>query len=254
MDLFYKKYEGQGKPLLIFHGLFGMLDNWHNVAKVLAESYTVYTVDLRNHGQSPHSDEMNYDLMADDIAQLLVTLKLERAHILGHSMGGKAVMTFALKYPTMVNKLIVADISTKGYKRGHEDIFDAIIPLKLNEFETRGDIDRYLTPLLPEFSTRQFILKNLGRDDDSKFFWRMNVEAIYKNYENIISAITSNKPYTGETLFIRGGKSRYVSDEDWAEIQKLFTNATLATIPNAGHWVHAEKPAEVVELVRGFLA
>lgn len=253
MDLFYKQYSQAGKPLLIFHGLFGMLDNWHNVAQKLAENYAVYTVDLRNHGQSPHSDEMSYSLMADDIAELIVRLKYERVHILGHSMGGKAVMTFALKYPTMVDKLIVADIGIKSYQRGHDDIFDAIIPLKLEEFATRGDIDRYLTPQLPEYSTRQFILKNLGRDEDSKFYWKMNIEAIYKNYENITGAIQSDKAYQGDTLFIRGGKSRYIQDEDWASITQLFTNAHLATIPDSGHWVHAEKPAEVVELVREFL-
>lgn len=253
MNLFYKQYSQTGKPLFIFHGLFGMLDNWHNVAQQLAADYAVYTVDLRNHGQSPHSDEMNYGLMADDIAQLLVSLKYEKAHILGHSMGGKAVMTFALKYPAMIDKLIVADIGIKEYKRGHDDIFDAIIPLKLETFETRGDIDRYLTPLLPEFSTRQFILKNLARNTDGSFYWKMNVESIYKNYENIVGPIKSNKPYMGETMFLRGGKSKYVTDEDWTDIQALFPNATLSTIEGAGHWVHAENPAAVVTFVKEFL-
>lgn len=253
MDLFYKKYSEAGEPLFIFHGLFGMLDNWHNVAGQLAESYSVYTVDLRNHGQSPHSDEMSFELMADDIAQLLKTLGLTKVNVLGHSMGGKTVMTFALNYPQLVDKLIIADIGIRQYRRGHDDIFDAIIPLKLTEFETRGDIDRHLTPALPEYSTRQFILKNLGRDAEGKFYWKMNVEAIYKNYENIIAAVNSDTPYKGETLFIRGEKSRYIKDEDWDSIHHLFPQATLATIANAGHWVHAENPAEVVRLVREFL-
>lgn len=254
MDLFYKKYEGTGKPLLIFHGLFGMLDNWHNVAQKLSENYTIYSADLRNHGQSPHSNEMNYELMADDIAELIVKLKLEKAHILGHSMGGKAVMTFALKYPTMVDKLIVADIGVQGYRRGHDDIFDAIIPLKLDEFSSRGAIDKQLQPTLKDFGVRQFILKNLNRDKKGNYEWKMNLEAIYKNYENITASIESDKPFVGETLFIRGGKSRYISEEGWKEIEKIFTHAKLETIEGAGHWVHAEKPDEVVDLVNSFLA
>lgn len=253
MDLFYKKYEGEGKPLFIFHGLFGMLDNWHKVAQKLATKYSVYSVDLRNHGQSPHSHEMSYELMADDIAALLVKLKLEKAYILGHSMGGKAVMTFALKYPTMVEKLIVADIGIKGYRRGHDDIFDAIIPLKLEEFDSRGDIDDFLKPNLADFGVRQFILKNLNRREEGGYEWKMNLEAIYKNYENITGGVESDKAFDGETLFIRGGKSRYIKDEDWADIQQLFTNAELKTIEGSGHWVHAEKPAEVIELVTDFL-
>lgn len=253
MDLFYKKYDGTGKPLFIFHGLFGMLDNWHNVAQKLSEQYTVYSVDLRNHGQSPHSYEMNYELMADDIANLLVKLKLEKAYILGHSMGGKAVMAFALKYPTMVDKLIVADIGVKGYKRGHDDIFDAIIPLELSEFDSRGDIDKHLQPTLSNFGVRQFILKNLNRREEGGYEWKMNLESIYKNYENITAGIKSDTAFSGETLFMRGGKSKYVSNEDFAEIEKLFTNAELKTIEGAGHWVHAEKPNEVVELVKEFL-
>ncbi len=252
MDLFYKKYEGTGKPLFIFHGLFGMLDNWHNVAQKLSENYTVYSTDLRNHGQSPHSHEMSYELMADDIAELIVKLKLEKAYILGHSMGGKAVMEFALKYPAMVDKLIVADIGIQGYRRGHDDIFDAIIPLKLDEFKTRGEIDEYLKVDLPDFGVRQFILKNLNRQNNEGYTWKMNLEAIYKNYENIIAGIENGRSFDGETLFMRGGKSRYVKDEDWQDIQQLFTNARLETIEGAGHWVHAEKPDEVVKLVRAF--
>ncbi len=252
MDLFYKKYEGEGKPLFIFHGLFGMLDNWHNVAKKLAQHYTVYSVDLRNHGQSPHSYKMNYELMADDIAQLLLKLKLEKAYIVGHSMGGKAVMAFALKYPNMVDKLVVADIGIKGYERGHDDIFDAIIPLKLNEFETRSAIDKHLQPMLPNYGVRQFILKNLGRNVAGGFTWKMNLEAIYKNYEAITAGIKSDTTFNGETLFIRGGKSGYIKNEDWAAIEKLFTTAKLETIEGAGHWVHAEKPKEVVKLVVNF--
>lgn len=253
MDLFYKKYEGTGEPLFIFHGLFGMLDNWHNVAQKLSENYTVYSVDLRNHGQSPHSYDMNYELMADDIAELLVKLNYDKAHILGHSMGGKAVMTFALKYPAMIDKLIVADIGVKGYQRGHDEIFDAIIPMNLKEFATRGEIDKHLQPALADFGVRQFILKNLGRDEEGKFQWKMNLEGIYKNYDNIIAPIESDTPFTGETLFIRGGKSRYVKDEDWDAIKELFPNASLATIEGSGHWVHAEKPADVIALVKDFL-
>jgi esterase len=147
----------------------------------------------------------------------------------------------------------VADIGVKAYQRGHDEIFDAIIPLKLSEYATRGEIDKHLTPLLPEFTTRQFILKNLARNEKGEFYWKMNVVDIFKNYDNIIAPIDSSKTYNGDTLFIRGEKSRYIKDEDWDGIKKIFPNASLETISGAGHWVHADRPAELVNAVKEFI-
>lgn len=253
MELFFRKYGETGRQLMIFHGLFGMSDNWHQVSQLLSDTYTVYNTELRNHGQSPHSHEMDYNLMADDIAETLDKIGIDKINILGHSMGGKAVMTFALNYPERVEKLIVADIGVKAYQRGHDEIFDAIIPLKLSEYATRGEIDKHLTPLLPEFTTRQFILKNLARNEKGEFYWKMNVVDIFKNYDNIIAPIDSSKTFSGNTLFIRGEKSRYIKDEDWDGIKKIFPGASLETIPGAGHWVHADKPAELVNTVKEFI-
>ncbi|HYG16215.1 MAG TPA: alpha/beta fold hydrolase [Bacteroidia bacterium] len=253
MELFFRKYGESGKKLMILHGLFGMSDNWHQVSQLLDDTNIVYNTELRNHGQSPHSHEMNYSLMADDIAETLDSLSLDKINILGHSMGGKAVMTFALNYPERVEKLVVADIGIKAYRRGHDEIFDAIIPLKLSEYATRGEIDKHLTPLLPEFTTRQFILKNLARNEKGEFYWKMNVTDIFKNYDNIIAPVDSSKTFTGPTLFIRGENSNYIKDEDWDGIKKIFPNANLETIPGAGHWVHADQPTELVNTVKEFI-
>ncbi len=254
MQLFYKEYPGPGKPLIILHGLFGLLDNWHNVAKTLSATYHVYSLDLRNHGQSPKSAVMNYAVMADDLWEFMQKQGIARAAIMGHSMGGKVAMEFALRFPEKCANLIVVDIAPKKYKPGHDEIFKALFALDTTNTEkTRKDFDQDMQPLIPEFGVRQFLLKSLERKEDGSYQWKFNLEALHTHYTAISDEPEGNRIYKGPTLFLRGGNSRYVSDEDQAKVAALFPNYRLETIAGAGHWVHAEKPGELVEVVSGFL-
>ena len=254
MKLHYKEM-GHGQPLLILHGLFGTLDNWQSLAKRLAEHYNIFLVDLRNHGRSPHADEHTYELMADDVRELVEDLQIPTPAIMGHSMGGKVAMKYALKFPTHITKLIVVDIAPKAYPPHHDDIIDALQSVDLEKATTRSDIDDQLARYIKEQSVRQFLAKNVYRKDEGGFGWRMNLEAIDKNYENIAAAITSEIPFKKDALFIKGGKSGYIKQEDqYSSIEHLFTQVEIETIPEAGHWVHAEAPDKVFELVHTFLS
>jgi esterase len=254
MKLHYKEM-GHGQPLLILHGLFGTLDNWQTLAKRLAEHYNIFLVDLRNHGRSPHSDEHDYELMADDVRELIEDLQIATPAIMGHSMGGKVAMKYALKYPTHITKLIVVDIAPKAYPPHHDDIIDALRAVDLSKAKSRGDIDDQLSASIKDEGVRLFLAKNIYRKEDNSFAWRMNLEAIDKNYEHIAAAVTSDIPFKKDALFIKGGKSRYITQEDqYTSIEHLFTQVEIETIPEAGHWVHAEAPDKVYDLVTTFLS
>lgn len=245
---------GHGQPLLILHGLFGTLDNWQTISKRLAEHYNVFLVDLRNHGRSPHSEQHDYDAMAEDVLRLVDELQIPTPAIMGHSMGGKVAMNYALKYPTRITKLIVVDIAPKAYPPHHDEIIDALQSVDINTVTSRGDVDKQLAKTISQEEVRLFLMKNLYRKEDNTFGWRMNLDAIEKNYEKIAAPITSDTPFKKNTLFIKGGRSRYILPEDvYTSIEHLFTQVEVETIPNAGHWVHAEAPDEVFDLVTRFL-
>ncbi len=252
MELNYKEF-GQGDPIIILHGLFGTLDNWQTIAKKLAENNTVYIVDQRNHGRSPHADELDYPIMAEDLQQFMERKWIYEAVILGHSMGGKTAMQFALDYPDMVNKLIVVDIAPKAYTGGHQTIFDALLALDLDKLDNRKEADAFLAERISEFGVRQFLLKNLSREKEGGYRWKMNLPAIYHNYSKILAAIESDEIFDEPTLFIRGGQSEYVQDGDMATIKKRFPQSLLTTVENAGHWVHAEQPKELLSLIQDFI-
>jgi len=253
MKLHYKEL-GHGQPLLILHGLFGTLDNWQTLANRFAEHYNVFLVDLRNHGRSPHSDEQDYDLMAADVLELVDALQIPTPAIMGHSMGGKVAMKYALKYPTRITKLIVVDIAPKAYPPHHDEIIEALQSVKLDGVTSRSDIDAQLAAHIKEEYVRLFLMKNLYRKEDKSFAWRMNIDALANNYEHISAAITSDVPFKKSTLFIKGGRSSYIKPEDlYGSIEHLFTLVEMETIPNAGHWVHAQAPDQVFDLVTRFL-
>lgn len=248
------KILGQGKPLIILHGLFGMLDNWQSVAKVLEHDFTLYLVDQRNHGKSPHTAQHSYKLMAEDLRDFMLREGIPQSNILGHSMGGKTAMQFALDFPEMVNKLIVVDMGVKRYDGGHDIIFDALQSVDVSLITNRQEAEIQLSKYIEDYGVKQFLLKNLTREPDGSYRWKFNLKALFDNYDaNILTNITSDFPFDGETLFIRGAKSNYILDADWPQIQQLFPLATLATINDAGHWVHADQPAKLIELVRSFL-
>jgi len=251
MELNYKKYGETGEPILILHGLFGMLDNWATLGRKFSQRFQVFLIDLRNHGKSSHSHEMNYEVMANDIVEFIEQHELAKVNVIGHSMGGKVVMQLAIANPHLLKKLIVADIAPKVYADNHNDIFEAIESLNLNEIESRKDADEALTPMLPNFGVRQFILKNLARTNESNYFWKPAFSHIKTNYSKISGTIEGK--FSGTTLFIRGSKSDYILDKDWPVIKSQFPNAILTEIENAGHWLHAEKPTEFYEAAINFL-
>ena len=253
MDLNFKSF-GQGPPLVILHGLFGTLDNWQTLGKRWAEDFTVFLVDQRNHGRSPHTEVIDYPTMAADLKAFLEHNWIYETHVLGHSMGGKTAMQFALDYPDMVDKLIVVDIAPKAYPGGHETIFQALLGLDLASLGERSEADAILGERIPQRGVRQFLLKNLTRTKDGGYAWKMNLPVIHRHYPDILANVRPSEPFSGPTLFIRGGKSDYVTDADWPAAQALFPNAQLETVDGAGHWVHAERPEVLYTLVKAFLS
>lgn len=253
LELNYK-ILGEGKvPVVIMHGLFGMLDNWLSFGKKAAENRQVILVDHRNHGRSPHDPKVSYALYAEDLYKLLTKLELEKVHLLGHSMGGKTAMAFALAYPNKTASMTSVDMGAHGYLSGnHDAIFDAILPLDLSTFTRRNEIDQALVGSIPDFGIRQFLLKNLSRSEQG-FSWKANFPSLHKEYDSLRQAIESKTTFDGKALFVRGGNSNYVRDTDMDYILQLFPNAELVTIPDAGHWVHADKPDELLNLLMSTL-
>lgn len=252
MRLNFKSF-GSGTPVVILHGLFGSLGNWQTFARQLSSEYRVFSVDLRNHGKSPHSDEHSYQAMADDVYEFLSTHHLEKAHILGHSMGGKAAMQFAAEHPQRVLKLLIVDIAPRAYSGAHDRIADALLEMDLSKITKREEADALLSQRISEPAVRQFLLKNLDRTENG-FIWKMNLKSLHANYSKINAPITSAHPVNIPVFVIRGGKSDYVSDNDMELFRKIFPQARLITIPNAGHWVHADAPDDFYNVIREILS
>ncbi len=244
---------GHGEPLVLLHGLFGSADNWFGVAPKLAEKFHVLIPDLRNHGNSPHHAEMDYPLMAADVEKFFAAQKIESAHVVGHSMGGKVAMQFALDFPARVKKLIVVDMAPRAYKRAHDHIFEALLAVDLKSFQTRAEIEAALEPKIPSLNLRRFLLKNLGRDEQGKFFWKMNLRGVAENYSRLGEVLSPQNHFEKPVIFIRGGKSDYIGAADELEVRRLFPAAVIQTIAAANHWVHADAPEEFVRLVLDFL-
>jgi len=247
------KTLGEGEPLIVLHGLFGMLDNWLTLSRKFAEHYQVFIIDQRNHGKSPHDEVIDYPSMAEDLYDFMVDHDIPQACFLGHSMGGKTVMQFAHLYPEKVKKLIVVDIAPKRYKGGQEPIFEALFNVDLNKVDSRSDAEEMLAQTIDEQEIRLFLLKNLARQKEGHYRWKMNLPAIYDHYQDILGSIENETPFVNPSLFIRGGQSRYIQDEDFSLIREQFPNAEIATVEKAGHWVHAEAPEELLKLALNFL-
>ncbi len=247
------KTFGTGDPLIILHGLFGMLDNWQTIAKKLADDYMVYVVDLRDHGKSEHTDDFNYPLLAQDIAEFLESEWIHEAYILGHSMGGKTALQLVKDYPELVEKLIVVDIGIKSYEGGHEMILEALNTVPIEEVESRKDVEKHLSQYISEPGIRLFLMKNLTRNKEGGYRWKMNLKLLIKHYQEILAGIIFEDVVDTPTLFIRGGQSKYILDEDFDDLSSHFESIELATVLNAGHWVHAEQPNELLAAIRSFL-
>jgi len=261
MQLHYQTLGDQtldkAQPLIFLHGLFGSSDNWGTVAKHFSQHYQVISVDLRNHGKSPHSESQSYTDMADDLHALCDALSLDRIHLLGHSLGGKVAMQFATSFPDRVEKLIVVDMAMRAYADAHTHLIDAMLAVDLSTLQNRSEVDKALSSAIPQAMVRQFLLMNLTKlainQSENSLAWRINLTALKTNYPRLHQAVCENAHYEKSCLFIRGKHSDYVQDLDIEHIKTHFTNAQFASLPT-GHWVHAEQPQAFIKEVGNFLA
>jgi len=267
MNLFYR-VEGTGKQIVIVHGLYGSSDNWLTVAKKLSIEYKVFMIDQRNHGRSPKSDEFNYEVLTKDLADFFDQQKIEKAIVIGHSMGGKTAMCFAADYPERIEKLIVVDIAPKDYFLLndesqfylHNNILRAMLDIDFSRIESRKDVENYFSERIDSTEIVHFILKNVQHNKEThKFEWRLNVHVLYENLDGIISGVNAHwfddrLPITNyPVLFIKGSNSNYILSEDFASIYRIYPEAEIVEIPDTGHWLHAEQPQLFIEAVWSFL-
>lgn len=243
---------GEGKPLVILHGLFGSADNWRHIATTLSAKRRVISVDLRNHGRSFHHARQTYPLMAEDLANLLEELGLGRVDLLGHSLGGKVAIQFAQSFTERLARLIVVDIAPRQYADEHSHIFKTLMALDLANFTSRTQISDALSSTLPDPAVRQFLLLNLQKENDS-FRWRINLHALFCSYPGLLQQVVPEHPIDIPAMFISGADSSYVTEEDWQHIQQLFPQARQVVIDGAGHWVHADQPDVFLQQLDRFL-
>ncbi|WP_264522760.1 alpha/beta fold hydrolase [Flavobacterium sp. N502536] len=252
--MLYSKIEGEGKPLVIMHGFLGMSDNWKTLAGQYVDAgFQVHLLDLRNHGRSFHSDEWSYEAMVQDVFEYCQAHQLHKIDLLGHSMGGKVAMLFATTYPEILDKLIVADIGPRFYKQHHQDILAGLNAVDFSVKPSRNDVEAIVAQYVPDFGTRQFLLKNLYWAEPGQLAFRFNLAVFNDNLDAIGKPLAEGLVFDKDTLFIRGGDSGYIADSDFDAIRGHFPKAKFETIPNAGHWLHAENPKLFFELTATFL-
>jgi esterase len=255
MKLNYRQHSDQGEPLVILHGLFGSLKNWNRQARLLAETFKVFSLDLRNHGSSAHDDYMSYPVMAEDVMEFLNEKEINQAHVLGHSMGGKVAMQMALSYPQRIAKLVIVDIAPVAYagnRGGHDDIFEGLSAVEPGSLSARNQADEILAGFIPDKSVRQFLLTNLEHEKQG-FRWRFNLSALKANYDNLRGNIVADKPFEKEVYFVKGALSNYITNDDQDTILTFFPKAKVKVVVGAGHWVHAEKPEMFFKIIKDFL-
>jgi esterase len=254
MKLFCREIGSSGQPLLILHGVFGSSDNWLGIGKTLSEKYQIFLIDQRNHGQSPHSDEFSYKTMAADLKEFIEEHNLHKPIIIGHSMGGKTVMQFAIENPDAFDKIIVVDIAPKAYPVHHRRIIEGLQAIDLDKIQTRNEADLILSEYEYSAGVRQFLLKNLYRNlEKNTFEWKLNLSVIAQKLADIGQELITVSPIQKDVLFMAGSESRYILPEDHDAIQAMFPLAKFVSIEGAGHWVQAEKPQEFVSEVLRFL-
>jgi pimeloyl-ACP methyl ester carboxylesterase len=268
MKLFFRRYGDVGPPLIIVHGLYGASNNWVSIARELSNNYEVFVVDQRNHGESPHDEVHTYDVMREDLREFMDKQKIDSAIFMGHSMGGKTVMSFAMEYPERVDSLLVVDIAPVSYNdltlsshitANHAKMIDAMLELDVSGMELREDVSRALSVKIGSERIRLFLLKNLTRDKEKKFCWKINLPVLKKYLDEImdglpIEEIIKNGGISGfPVVFIRGENSDYIQAKDHDTIRKVFPSAEIVSIPDSGHWIHAEQPTLLVKNVKYFL-
>lgn len=246
--------QGEGFPLIILHGLLGGADNWRAMSKRLAAHWRVYSLDLRNHGASPHSDVMNYAAMAEDLTELFASENVHRAHLLGHSMGGKVAMQFSADHPLAVAKLVIVDIAPRAYAPTDRPLLAALMALDLASYTSYGDAEQALAEAIPDRALRQFLVKNLTRGADQSFHWRIGLNEIAGNYDQLNQAVISAIPIATPTCFIRASRSQFIADGDLPAIDAMFPNSRIVPLANAGHWAHVDDADGFYRAVNEFLS
>ncbi len=253
MEILHSQIIGHGEPLLILHGFLGMSDNWKTLGNRFASNYEVHLIDQRNHGRSFHANEFDYEVLAEDLSRYIKHHGLKNINLLGHSMGGKTAMFFAVSYPDIVHKLMIADIGPRYYSAHHQDILDGLNAIDFSKQTSRGAVNQELEKYVPEFGVRQFLLKNVYRKTKEQLAFRFNLEALTDSYDEVGVQLPSLSNYNGNTLFLRGANSGYITNDDIVLIEAHFPNYQVVTVKNAGHWLHAENPNDFYDYVVSFL-
>jgi esterase len=252
MNLYSRMIEGPAeRQLIVLHGLFGSSDNWQTAGKLLSEHFNVHLLDLPNHGRSPRTERYDYDMLAEAVHRYAEENRLDNLWLLGHSMGGKAAMRFAQRYPQSVSALMVADMGVKQYRPHHDFVFNAVNQVDLANVQSRKEVEDIIAREISDWGIQQFILKGLTRSPEGLYVWRTNFGALERNMHEILAAIPLEKVQV-PTLFMAGGKSDYIRPEDHSDIGLIFPQSRIITIPDAGHWIHAEKPEEVARAAAEF--
>ncbi|HZX61817.1 MAG TPA: alpha/beta fold hydrolase [Bacteroidales bacterium] len=254
MKLFFRRM-GQGNPVVILHGLLGLSDNWVTFGRQLALDFEVFIPDLRNHGQSPHDPVFNFPALVEDLHELIKDQGLKKVNLIGHSLGGKTAMLFALEYPDLLDKLVVVDIALRKYSPNleHQMLIDAMMEVDFSSALSRSDVDRQLEQNVHSLKLRQFLLKNIYWKDKETLGWRVNLPILKESLPRMLEGITTDKKFTNPVLLVRGGLSDFVTDADLPAMVKQFPRTSVKTLANASHWVHADTPGEFYILVREFL-
>lgn len=253
VDLAFDEFGSEGAPpLIILHGFFASSRNWRQIAEKLSVRFHVYVLDMRNHGNSDHDSVMDYPVMAEDVRQFIISRGMANVSLLGHSMGGKIAMWFALNYPTMINKLLIVDIAPVSYQHSFDDLIQSLKALPLAQISNRKQAEVYLAESIPELSYRQFLLQNLILKD-GEYCWRIDLDIFYQTADNIIGFPDARHllPYPGVALFIAGKESNYINPQATGE---LFPASIVKTINDAGHWLHVQQPAAFLAVVEEFLS
>jgi esterase len=244
---------GEGLSLIILHGLLGSADNWRSMSRRLGAYYEVFALDLRNHGRSPHSEIFDYNVMVADLREFMKQEALRSIMLLGHSMGGKVAMQFAIEYSAEVDRLVIVDTAPKSYEPSQRYVLETLRSLDLTRYKSFSDVDAALAEKISDNSLRQFLLKNLARDENGRLHWKIHLAAIDRNYDKLLRGLPPERTFDKPALFIRGGRSNYIEDDDVPLIRQIFPQAEVATLPEAGHWVHIDAPEEFFQTVVKFL-
>ena len=252
-QILHSTIKGEGKPLLILHGYFGMSDNWKSLGNQFSEEYQVHLIDQRNHGRSFHEDEFNYEVLVEDLLNYIQHYKLDEVNIVGHSMGGKTAMLFAVMYPDLVDKLIIVDMSPRYYQPHHNAILAGLNSIDFSVQNTRTLVDKKLSVLIPDLGVRQFLLKNVYWKEKGQLAYRFNLESLTDNNPEVGEALPPFTVFEKETLFLKGSKSDYITENEEPIIEAHFPNSKIVEIKNAGHWLHAENPKQFYDEVSIFL-